>query len=109
MAETTKSDDKILAAVATMPLVGLILYFALTDASPMVKNYAKQSNAVLALNIVVVVLSIILGMIPVIGCITPLLGFVPLAAWILLLIKALQEVPDYKLPLVGEMFDKMFK
>jgi uncharacterized membrane protein len=109
MAETAKSDDKVLAAVATIPLVGLILYFAMSDASAMVKNYAKQSNAVLALNIVTFILSLVLSFIPFVGCITPLLMFVPLAAWVLLLIKALQEVPDYKLPLVGDMFDKMLK
>jgi uncharacterized membrane protein len=109
MAETAKSDDKVLAAVATIPLVGLILYFAMSDASAMVKNYAKQSNALLALNVVVFVLSLVLSFIPVVQCLTPLLSLVPLAAWVLLLVKALQEVPDYKLPVIGEMFDKMLK
>lgn len=109
MAETAKSDDKVLAAVATIPLVGLILYFAMSDASAMVKNYAKQSNALLALNVVVFILSLVLSFIPVVQCLTPLLSLVPLAAWVLLLVKALQEVPDYKLPVIGEMFDKMLK
>ncbi len=109
MAETAKSDDKVLAAVATIPLVGLILYFAMSDASAMVKNYAKQSNALLALNIIVFVLSLVLSFVPVVQCLTPLLSLVPLAAWVLLLVKALQEVPDYKLPVIGEMFDKMLK
>ncbi|HOY46019.1 MAG TPA: hypothetical protein PKU95_00050 [Candidatus Dojkabacteria bacterium] len=109
MAETAKSDDKVLAAVATIPLVGLILYFAMSDASAMVKNYAKQSNALLALNVVVFVLSLVLSFVPVVQCLTPLLSLVPLAAWVLLLVKALQEVPDYKLPVIGEMFDKMLK
>lgn len=109
MAETAKSDDKVLAAVATIPLVGLILYFAMSDASSMVKNYAKQSNALLALNIVVFVLSLVLSLVPVVQCLTPLLSLVPLVAWVLLLVKALQNVPDYKLPVIGDMFDKMLK
>jgi uncharacterized membrane protein len=111
MAEPTKSasDDKVMAAVATIPLVGLILFYAMKDASPMVKNYAKQSNYLLALNVVVFVLSMILAFIPVLGCISPILYLVPLAAWILLLVKALQEVPDYKLPVLGEWFDKLLK
>jgi uncharacterized membrane protein len=109
MAETSKSDDKVLAAVATIPLVGLILYFAMSDASAMVKNYAKQSNALLAMNIVVFILSVVLSFVPFVGCLTPILSLVPLAAWVLLLVKALQNVPDYKLPVVGDMFDKMLK
>ena len=92
------SDDKVLSIVATIPLVGLILYYAMPTASPIVKNYAKQSNALLFLNIV--------GMIPLIGWI---FWIVFLVFWVLLLVNALQENPSYKLPLVGEYFDKLLK
>lgn len=111
MAETTsaKSDDKILAAVATMPIIGLILFYAMPNASPIVKNYAKQSNALLAFNILVFIVSIILGFIPFVQCIVPLFGLLPFVAWILLLIKALNNVPDYKLPVIGDFFDKLLK
>ena len=113
MSETTPvksaDNDKILAAVATMPLIGLIMFYAMKDASPLVKHYAKQSNAVFAINIGTVVLSIILGFIPFIGCLTPLLMFVPLVAWVLVLIKALNEDPVYVLPVIGDYFDKLLK
>lgn len=112
MAESTqKSDDKVLAAVATLPLVGLILYYAMPDASAMVKHYAKQSNAVLAMSLVAGILSIILSIvIPLIGsCIGVVISIVPTVAWIMILIKALNNVSDYLLPVVGEYFDKLIK
>lgn len=112
MAEPTqKSDDKVLAAVATLPLVGLILYYAMPDASAIVKHYAKQSNAVLALSIVSGIISVILGVvIPIIGsCIGMVFSVLPLVAWIMILIKALNNVSDYLLPVIGDYFDKLIK
>ncbi len=108
---TPKSDDKVMAAVATLPLVGLIIYYAMPDASAIVKHYAKQSNAVLALSVVSFIISMILSfIIPVIGsCIGFVISIVPTVAWIMLLIKALNNVADYKLPVVGEYFDKLIK
>lgn len=105
--KTTSSDDhKVLAAVATIPLVGLIIYYAMPDAAPIVKHYAKQSNAVLATNIAL----FIIGLIPVLGWIIAFLGWiVPLVLWILLLLNALQGKSDYKLPVIGEYFDKLLK
>ena len=100
------SDDKVLAAVATIPLVGLIIYYAMPDSSATVKNYAKQSNAVLAANLVLVVL----GMVPVLGwTLAPLLSIVPFVMWLILFIKALQGQEKYLLPVVGEYFDKLLK
>lgn len=104
----TKSagDDKILAAVSTIPLVGLIVYYAMPDASTVVKNYAKQSNAVLAANILIMVI----GIVPVIGWVlAPLLSLVALLMWVLLFIKALQGVEKYLFPVVGEYFDNLLK
>lgn len=100
------SDDKVLAAVATIPLVGLIIYYAMPDASAMVKNYAKQSNAVLAANLLIMVI----GVVPVLGwALAPLLSIVPLIMWVILFIKALQGDEKYLLPVVGEYFDKLLK
>lgn len=99
-------DDKVLAAVATIPLVGLIIYYAMPDASDTVKHYAKQSNAVLAANIVNMVITVI----PIIGWIIAI--FLPLVTfimWVLLFIKALQGEEKYMLPVVGEFFDNLLK
>lgn len=99
-------DDKLLSAVATIPLVGLIIYYVMPDASDTVKHYAKQSNGILAAEIVIMVIAII----PILGWIVaPLLSFVPLVMWILLFIKALQAGEKYKLPVVGEYFDNFLK
>lgn len=92
------SDDKVLAAVATIPLVGLIIFYAMPDASTVVKHYAKQSNVILLSNII--------GMIPFLGWIVWLVGFV---AWIMLFIKALQGDEKFMVPVVGEYFDKLLK
>jgi uncharacterized membrane protein len=92
------SDDKVLAAVATIPLVGLIIFYAMPDASAVVKHYAKQSNVILLTNII--------GMIPFLGWIVWLVGFV---MWIMLFVKALQGDEKFMVPVVGEYFDKLLK
>lgn len=92
------SDDKVLAAVATIPLVGLIIFYAMPDASAVVKHYAKQSNVILLSNII--------GMIPFLGWIVWFVGFV---MWILLFVKALQGDEKFMVPVVGEYFDKLLK
>ncbi len=106
MAETTtapkaESNDKLLAIVATFPLVGLIMFYAMKDASPIVKHYAKQSNALFALYLLASVLTTV-----VIGCL-----FYPVAVvfQVLLIIKAANMEPDYKLPVIGEFFDGLMK
>ena len=116
MAETTSApksadNDKILAAVATLPVVGLIMFFAMKDASPLVKHYAKQSNAILAIWIVMSVLIMILSAITfgvgaLLGCLT---WIVPVAVNVLLIIKAYNGEPSYVLPVIGDFFDKLIK
>ena len=105
------SNDKVLAAVATLPLVGLIMFYAMKDASPIVKNYAKQSNAVLAISIVAFVVGLIGGIvIPIIGgCVGLVFNLLSFAAWVMLLIKALNNEEKYVLPVIGEYFDKLLK
>ncbi len=105
MAEQTKqgasNNDNVMAAIASLPLVGLIMFYAMPDASAMVKNYAKQSNALLAVHILGVVLTFV-----VIG---PLFTCVALILQIILIVKALQGEANYKLPVVGEFFDGLMK
>ena len=100
----TASDQKILAAIATIPVVGLVMFYAMKDATPLVKNYAKQSNFLLALTIV----SILLNM-TFIGIFFGLLiTLLQIAAHIMLIINALNE-KMYQLPVVGEYFDKLIQ
>lgn len=98
-------DDKVLAAVATIPLVGLIIFYAMPDASDMVKHYAKQSNAVLAINLVTMVLGVTL----ILAILSPFISLIGFVLWVLLFIKALQGEEKYMLPVVGEYFDKLLK
>lgn len=103
------SEDKVLTVAATIPLVGLIIYYAMPDASDMVKHYAKQSNAILAFIIVVWLLQWVLFVIPFLGWgILGLLWLIVVILEVLLLIKALQG-EKYTLPVVGEYFDKLLK
>jgi uncharacterized membrane protein len=103
-ASSAASNDKVMAMVATLPLVGLIMFFAMTDSSALVKNYAKQSNFVLALW----VLGTVIAFIPFGFVLSFLLSMVELAAWVVLLINASSE-KMYKLPVVGEFFDTLIK
>lgn len=114
MAETTSTpksadNDKVMAALATLPVVGLIMFYAMKDASPVVKHYAKQSNVVLAIYLVSMIVTAVLSAIIIGACLGPIIGLVGLVAWIMLLIKALNLDPNYVLPVVGDYFDKLLK
>jgi uncharacterized membrane protein len=99
------SDDKVLAAVATIPLVGLIIYYAMPDASATVKHYAKQSNAVLAINL----LAMLLGITIVLAILSPFVSLLGFVLWVVLLVKALQGGEKFMVPVIGEYFDKLLK
>ncbi len=107
------SNDKLLAAVSTIGIVGLILYFAMPDASAYVKNYARQGGTLFGVQIVYFIVSFILGFIPILnvifGIISCLVWIVFVVAWIILLIKAVQEDKEYKLPLIGDLASKILK
>jgi len=114
MAETTTTasaadNDKILAAVATLPVVGLIMFYAMKDASPIVKHYAKQSNAVLALHIVSSIVIAVLGAVFIGLCLGPILSIVAVVANVMLAIKAYNMDQKYVLPVVGDFFDTLLK
>ena len=95
------SNDKVMAAVATIPLVGLIMFYAMKDASPIVKHYAKQSNAVFAIHIASFIVSIVLGAISfgLLGCVGVIVSLVGVAAQILLVVKIFNGDDKYLLPL----------
>ena len=103
------SNDKVMAAVATLPLVGLIMFYAMKDASPIVKHYAKQSNAVLALEVISMIVTVVGSLVIVGACVGALIGIVAFVAWVLLLIKALNADEEYLLPVIGDYFDKLLK
>lgn len=100
------SNDKVLAAVSTLGLVGLIIYFAMPDASAYVKNYAKQGGMLF----IVLMVGWVLGFVPVLGwllsCLVSITSFV---FWVLLVMNALQGNETYKLPVVGDLADQVFK
>jgi uncharacterized membrane protein len=115
MAETAttsagKSDDKVLAAVATLPVIGLIMLFAMKDASPIVKHYARQSNGLLVLSVGLGVVSTVLTAITMglFGCLAPIIMMLPLIPQVLLIIKAYNGEEKYMLPVIGPMADKWF-
>ena len=110
MATTTstasQSNDKMMAMLATLPGIGLIMFLVMKDASPLVKNYAKQSNAVLALYVIGVLAAIITFFLG--GLLGWLIDVVALVAWIMLVVNAYGE-KMYKLPVIGDFFDGLLK
>jgi uncharacterized membrane protein len=108
---SSQDNDKVMAAVATIPLVGLIMYYGMKDLSPLAKFYAKQSIGLLIVSILVSVVSLVLGFIPFLGiitCFSPLLSLALLVAWIILVVKALQG-EEYRLPVLADMVDQLVK
>jgi uncharacterized membrane protein len=105
------SNDKIIAAIATIPVVGLIMFYAMKDASPVVKHYAKQSNAILAIHVASVVVSVVLGAISfgLLSCVGVLVSLLGVAAQVLLVVKIFNGDDKYLLPVMGEYFDKILK
>lgn len=104
-------NDKVLAAVATIPVVGLIIYFTMKDASDLVKFYAKQSNGILILSIIAFV-GAFAAIIPYLGwlvsCATTILGFAAFVLWLVLLINALQGT-KFRIPVLADLVDQVLK
>jgi uncharacterized membrane protein len=99
-------NDKVLAAVSGIPIVGLITYFAMKDASAFVKNYARQGGVLFIFSVA----NMVLGFVPVIGwLLSCLVSIVVLVGMILLIVKALQEDKTFKLPVVGDFAESIFK
>ncbi len=118
MSEATTSqapsmdNDKVMAAVATIPLVGLIMYFAMKDASDLVKFYAKQSIGLLVVSIAISIISFILAFVPflnlITSCLSLILALALMGIWLVLLINALQG-NKYRLPVLADLVDQYIK
>jgi len=111
-ASTSASNDNVMAAVATLPLIGLIIYFAMPTASDFVKFYAKQSIGLLVAWIVLGIIGFVVGLIPFLGWIisffVSLLSLALVILWLVLLINALQG-NRFRLPVVADMVDQLIK
>jgi uncharacterized membrane protein len=80
-----------------------IIFFVIEKESKFVKFHAMQSILV---SVALMVLSFVLGFIPIIGWIALiLLGPISLVLWIILMVKAYKHV-WYKLPVVGDIAEK---
>lgn len=105
-AKPSMDNDKTMAALATLPVVGLIMFYAMTNSSDYVKHYARQGTILLLINIVVGVV----GMVPVIGWMLALIvPVIVLVAWVMLLVKALAGEEKYTLPMIGNLLDNYMK
>lgn len=112
---SSTNNDNVMAVVASIPVVGLIMFLVMKDASPLVKNYAKQSNAILALSILTGIVSVFFGVMFIflsLGAVATFLGWVlnilTLVAWVMLAVNAYNG-KMYKLPVVGDFFDGLLK
>ena len=111
-------NDTVMAAIATIPVIGLIIYFGMKDASDLVKFYAKQSIGLLLLGIVQSVISIVLGFLPLtltlgiiatlISCVLFLFSLVIFVLWVVMVINALQG-KKFRTPVMSDMLDNLIK
>jgi len=92
-------------AAALSYVLGFItgLFFFLTSKDKYVRFHAMQS---IAMSIVLIVISYVLGFIPFLGVIlSPLVGLASLILWIIMIIKAYKG-EKYKLPYIGDFAEK---
>ena len=79
-----------------------IVFLVVEKKSSFVKFHAMQSTITF---LSLLVISLIIGWIPIINLLTPLIGILGLILWLLLMIKALQG-QKYLLPIVGKMAEQ---
>ncbi|SNQ61354.1 DUF4870 domain-containing protein [Candidatus Methanoperedens nitratireducens] len=83
-----------------------ILFLILEKENRFVRFHAMQSTATF---VIIFVVSIVFGMIPLIGwVISPLIGLLSLILWLLLMYKAFKG-EKYKLPVVGDFAENQVK
>jgi uncharacterized membrane protein len=101
---STGMDENLAALLSyVLGFVTGIIFFVIEKESKFVKFHAMQSILVSA---GLMILSFVLGLIPIIGWIAAiLLGPVSLVLWIILMVKAYKHV-WFKLPVVGEIAEK---
>lgn len=110
--QSSSGSDTTMAAIATIPLIGLIFYFTMKDASNLVKHYAKQSIGLLVISIVLMVVSFVLMFIPFIGAILSFfiwfLYLLMFLLWVFLFINALQG-KMFRVPVMSDLLDNLLK
>lgn len=75
------------------------------------KFYAKQSIGTLGLSVAIMVISMVIGIIPILGllaCLLMPLGFVPFILWIIQLVYALQG-KEFRTPVLSDLLDQYIK
>jgi uncharacterized membrane protein len=103
--KSATQDDLLLAALATIPVVGLVIYYSMNDASDFVKHYAKQSIALLG----IILVGAVIGIIPFLGwALAVLFNIAGVVAWVVLVLQALQG-KKYELPIVTEIVNNIIK
>jgi uncharacterized membrane protein len=107
------SNDNVMAAVATIPLVGLIIFFAMKDASDLVRFYAKQATGLTIVYAVLFVVQIFVGLIPlgigaILGCGLWIVEIVLFVVWLVMFIYALQG-KKYRMPVLADAVDQLIK
>ena len=103
------NNDTALAAVSTIPLIGLILYFAMPNVSPFVRHYEKQGTGLFVVYVISWFVAIILAFIPFLGGLLSLIICLGLfVAWLVLLINALQN-KTYSLPVISDFINQYLK
>ena len=111
--QTVKNNNETgLAALATIPVVGLVIYFGMKDASDFVKHYAKQSIGLLLVSIVLGVVSVVAIFIPFVGwvvsCLATILFLGVFVLWLMLVMNALQG-KKYSLPMIDDLLKNILK
>lgn len=116
-ARTGGTDEgKLFAALSWWGFLGIIFLFVKKD-DPFVQHHAKQGTVLFALwvavSVVLCVLSVVIGMIPVLGVIscviTPLIGVVGLGALAVSIIGTIKAVnlELWECPVIGEWAKKI--
>jgi len=103
VAQNTKQDDTLLAVIATIPLLGLIMFFGMNDLSDFARHYAKQGTGLFILWVI----AFVLGIIPILGwLLSCLLSLIALVGWLLLVINALQG-NRFELPVLTDLVNQL--
>lgn len=108
MAQSTQSNEKMMGALAYLlgPITGII-FLVMEKTNPFIRFHAMQSTIVFG---ALLVLSLVLGIVPVIGWIigvilSPIITIVSFILWIVLMWKAYSG-EKYKLPYFGDLAEK---
>ncbi len=107
------NNDNVMAAVATIPLVGLIIYFAMKDSSDLVKFYAKQATGLTLVYAILFVVQIFVSIIPlglgaILGCGLWIVEIVLFVVWLVMFIYAFQG-KKYRVPVLADAVDQLLK